>query len=922
MAACSGNQPDALIKRAKADLAAGDSPAAIIELRAALAKDSHVAEAWLLLCDAALLQNDRGTAEDSVEKARANGAPPAELAAREWVLLRLKGNYSDLKRAVEKAGDSVPEALRARFLGEALMALRQPGDALVQYQRAAALAPGNVDAVVGLASAEVATNQSDAGIKTLKDAMAADPKEARFPLALAEVYSNAGRSQEALDLYKSAVSLTSVTADSPTWIVAEAGLAQSALALGQYAQVHDAINALSKGAPHLLVTKLLQARVALAEGHPAEAASYAQAVTVSLPTDVQGHMLLAYAMFQQGYTQQAETSLDTVLTDHPEYTPARKLLAEIQLSTKRLDEAKHTLDSILGQDADPDTLVLAGRVAQSLGQMGASDTYFNRALTSPAVTDDLKYRIALIYMRAGKRDAADEILKTLPGGSELAKKRDLLLALSKVDGAKDGNAALDAVAKQYAGDLTMQRTVAQLHASRGDVDTARSQLNALLHDHPDDIDTMLTLANVEGAAKHPDVAEALLHASMSLARIALERGDMDAVVKNLEAARAADPKALEPRLSLARLYLARLEKTPSGTITPEALESARIPLKEALTIAPHQVDVVLLSAQLEAIGGHVEDAKNLLRGAATNDAASAPLWLEMATLQVRSKETSKAYESLNHALTVRAGWLPAVRMLAALNVSEGSYDHALDVARKAREVQGQIGREADTQRAAALFLEGEVLSAEANKNPANAAKLWVQAASIFAQSYTTQPSAQAAVRIMQVRRFAKLPDPESTLVAWIAQHPSDGRSRSALATFYGESGNRAKQIETYESAVKVGNATPDMLNNLAWVYSENHDQRALPTAEQALQQAGRKPEILDTVGWILVQQGKFADAKPYLLEAQKGNQRNPDIAYHLAFTLAKTGEVDAAKKLVGEVLLTPGAFGSRAAAESLAATLK
>jgi Tfp pilus assembly protein PilF len=464
-----------------------------------------------------------------------------------------------------------------------------------------------------------------------------------------------------------------------------------------------------------------------------------------------------------------------------------------------------------------------------------------------------------------------------------------------------------------------------LHASRGDLDTARSQLNGILKANPDDIDTMLTLANVENTAKHQEVAEQILRqvlvkspknvaASMALARFALERGDMDAVALHLEAARAADPKAIEPRLSLARLYLNKIEK--SGA-TPELLQSARGPLKEALAVAPKQVDVVLLSAQLEASSGHPEEAKDLLRNAATNDTAAAPIWLELANLQIRAKETSKAYESLNHALSAHPAWLPAVRMIAALHVSEGDIDHALEATRKARDIPGLTGLEAAGQKSGALFLEAEVLSNAATKDSANAAKLWNQAAQTFIQSYTTAPTLQAAMRVMQVRKFAKLPDADACLVTWVATHPSDLKARSALAQYYGDSGERAKAIKVYEEGAAKGSTSAEQLNNLAWAYSENKDARALPTAKQALILSNRKPEVLDTVGWILVQDSKLNDALPYLEEAQKAAPHNPEIAYHAAYTLAHTGNTDVAKHLLAQLLATPDSFPSRKLAEAL-----
>ena len=47
-----------------------------------------------------------------------------------------------------------------------------------------------------------------------------------------------------------------------------------------------------------------------------------------------------------------------------------------------------------------------------------------------------------------------------------------------------------------------------------------------------------------------------------------------------------------------------------------------------------------------------------------------------------------------------------------------------------------------------------------------------------------------------------------------------------------------------------------VLNNLAWSLFESKDSRALGFAEQALKLKPDNPDVMDTLGWILVQQGQ------------------------------------------------------------------
>ena len=56
----------------------------------------------------------------------------------------------------------------------------------------------------------------------------------------------------------------------------------------------------------------------------------------------------------------------------------------------------------------------------------------------------------------------------------------------------------------------------------------------------------------------------------------------------------------------------------------------------------------------------------------------------------------------------------------------------------------------------------------------------------------------------------------------------------------------------FERMLGAQNANPVVLNNLAWLYHEAEDARALPTARRAYELAPEQPEIMDTYGWILL----------------------------------------------------------------------
>src|SRR5206468_12674672 len=90
--------------------------------------------------------------------------------------------------------------------------------------------------------------------------------------------------------------------------------------------------------------------------------------------------------------------------------------------------------------------------------------------------------------------------------------------------------------------------------------------------------------------------------------------------------------------------------------------------------------------------------------------------------------------------------------------------------------------------------------------------------------------------------------------------------------------------------------------SLAWAYPQEQDPRALATAEQALKLAADNPAVIDTVGWMLVEQGNTARGLPLLQKASGMAPDAPDIRYHLAVGLNKSGDKQGARKELDKLL--------------------
>ena len=96
-------------------------------------------------------------------------------------------------------------------------------------------------------------------------------------------------------------------------------------------------------------------------------------------------------------------------------------------------------------------------------------------------------------------------------------------------------------------------------------------------------------------------------------------------------------------------------------------------------------------------------------------------------------------------------------------------------------------------------------------------------------------------------------------------------------------------IRLYEQSLKKAPGSGVLANNLAMLYIDKKDPRALATAEMAYKALPKVPAILDTYGWALLMAGKTDQAVDVLRDAAKGMPDNAEVQYHLAAALAKSG---------------------------------
>ena len=209
-----------------------------------------------------------------------------------------------------------------------------------------------------------------------------------------------------------------------------------------------------------------------------------------------------------------------------------------------------------------------------------------------------------------------------------------------------------------------------------------------------------------------------------------------------------------------------------------------------------------------------------------------------------------------------------------------------------------------------LLLEGEVYEAKGEFD---------EALSLYRRLVKDAPVGGFAVKVYESRRRGGDEGGAlEELKQWVSAHPGELAARGTLADALSAKGDFKSAIAHYETILDQDVVPTRVLNNLAWAYYVTKDDRAISTAKMAVDAAPNNANLLDTLGWIMLQQGSDIDhALGLLTRAALIAPDSIEIRYHLAAGLAKQGKIEAARTDLKRLLALDREFPSRAEAQTL-----
>lgn len=172
-----------------------------------------------------------------------------------------------------------------------------------------------------------------------------------------------------------------------------------------------------------------------------------------------------------------------------------------------------------------------------------------------------------------------------------------------------------------------------------------------------------------------------------------------------------------------------------------------------------------------------------------------------------------------------------------------------------------------------LFLQGLIRFAEDKKE---------EGIQLYLDSWAAKPLESVAEQIFSFyQKAGEKAKAEEFLASWIEKSPNSKTASLMMAVTAQSKNNVDDALVWYEKSVELNPNMPAALNNLAWLYYERKDPRALEYAKKAYDMAPNTAPIVDTYGWILVEKGELEKGIELLSKAVQLDPESKEISDHL-----------------------------------------
>lgn len=862
---------DALKRYARADDAG-----AIIQLKNALKADSRMLPALVLMGQSFLRTGDPAAAERVLADAERLGAARAQIATLQAQAYLMQGKY---RLMLEKFGaDGLPPAARLDMLlmrGRAQLSLSQLDAAMSSAGLAGRIPGGGARARALEARIHLNAERTREALAAVEDALRLAPRSAEALTMQASILHADGDLAGAIREYSRALK------SDPAHLDARIARAGALLDLHRDDEARPDLDYLKRHNGYDPRGAYLRALYHSRRGeHEAARAALHEATrTLSrlapefLAATGQLQLLGGLAHHALGEFERAKSFLGPYQERHPRDVGVRKLLASIYLSSRQYDRVLTQLQPALrAAPDDAGILAMLGEVAMRQGKHDKAANLFREAAEA-SDSAEVQAGLGVSLIGAGQAEAGFRTLERAHAQRPEATQTAIpyALALLKRGDARAASNVVAAIVKREPRNVAMLNLLGITRLAMSDPAGARRAYVAAIKIAPGFHPAHLNLARVDEIDGQParararylgllKVAPAHVDAMLELSRLEASQGRSAEAVRWLDKARSVKGDDPRPLLALHELYLRQGQAR-------QALDAAR----DAQALAPDHAPALHALAQAYVAVGNGERARSVLRRLTQVVAFNPERLTATAALQMRVGDVESARYALGKALLADPDYLPARVQQVRLELQNGRIDEA---EKQAQALVGQPRSGAAPQR-----ILGEIRMAQ---------KRYGEAVAAYRAALEQEASEAGAFGLYDALRASGQVGAAAALMAdWHVRQPKNRLVAHALAEAQMAQNQPARARDLYLGLVRTDPRDARAHNNLAHVLLLLRDGRALTHAQHAYALAPGQPQVNDTLGWVLVNQGQIDKGLRYLREAALRAPDNREIQAHLDATLAR-----------------------------------
>ena len=893
LAGCTDSIDD-VMERAVSLQEAGQYRAAIAEYRDVLQQDAEHAEARFRLGQVAALVGDYDGAEVALRRAANLGIPPDRVQPLLAAALMGQQDYTSVLERIEP--ESVSEySLQAELLAAratAYLRLERVEQARAAVDTALGIHERSVPAYVAAARLALAEGNVAKASDHVDEALFLGRRSAAALLTAAQVARQSAATDRAIELLAEALEAppTDLSASAQEMFNARGTYIELLLGLRRSAEARENLDIMLRQGPRHPYPNYLAAVMSVSEDDLDAAIEHLQITLSASPDSVSAKALMGVIRSRQGQHQRAITLLQEVIAAQPENLRSRLILASaLRESGEERQAARVLADGVRHASNDPGAL--AALTAAAGDDIEAVIESLEHG--SPASFDVRHARLGLAQalVDAGNVDPAISMLQQMEPeeGDEFLRRQFLALAALRGGDTETALSTAEELVADYPGNANAHNLLGGIYLTVERFEDARMSFEESRRLNPEGAHALFNLGLL--AAATGDSASAVEYlerglelspdnrsAVLRLADIHRQSGDIEAAMTLTGRAIEIDPDNAEARIALARLQVAHGE--------PEAALDAA---NRAVEIAPASSLAHGLKGMARLNSDNAEGAIESFTTALELTPEEPDLRYQLARAQSAAGDDTASRRTLEELIESHPGRLDAHGALIHLQLRHE--DHA-DAIESARRMQRQSGGEA----------EGALLEGHAHSNAGD------RAAAIEAYERAVEYGrAEALGPLVANRAEAGYTDPAAPLESWISDNPDNVPARFSLANWYLERGDHDDAARHYERLSEVTeHQNAVVLNNLAWLYQQIGDDRALSTARRAHDLAPESAAVIDTLGWIHYQSGNIDEAVDFLSDAAERAPEDPQILYHYGAALAEAGDHVAAREVLNRALEISG----------------